>query len=367
MAAKYQILASLLRKELSRSQRQDSYQLPTELELCQRYQMSRQTVRHALQILMDEGLIQRRQGSGTFATCKSLSTQKMQVAVITTYLDDYIFPTLLHDMQNVLARRNYTTQVYVTENQVCREREFLAQLLEEPVGGILIEAAKSALPNTNVDLYQQLRRKGIPIVYFNAGHHTPVGIPSILDDNYGGGYQLAQHLIAQGHTSIGGIFKSDDLQGLERYQGVCCALQDAGYSLKDRRFCWYDTAARNRLLHQKDLGLLRQFIQDGWSDVSAVVCYNDEIAHLLIRQLLMLGKRIPQEIAVVSFDNSYYSQIGPIPITSLWHRQQRMGQVAAEELLNMIDGYPGQSRLLSWDLIPRKSSQGTTPLPETEP
>ena len=48
-------------------------------------------------------------------------------------------------------------------------------------------------------------------------------------------------------------------------------------------------------------------------DATAVICYNDEIAHLLIQKLLEQGLRVPEDVAVASFDNSFYSQVGPRP------------------------------------------------------
>lgn len=89
---------------------------------------------------------------------------------------------------------------------------------------------------------------------------------------------------------------------------------------------------------------------------TAVICYNDEIAHLLVQALLSMKIRIPQDMAVVSFDNSYYSQIGSTPITSLCHRNNKMGHVAAEQLIHMFQGLGGSSHALGWELIERASS-----------
>ena len=66
MAAKYVQLADILRSELRQVLRQGGSKLPTEEELSQRYHMSRQTVRHALKLLEEDGLIERRQGSGSY-------------------------------------------------------------------------------------------------------------------------------------------------------------------------------------------------------------------------------------------------------------------------------------------------------------
>ena len=70
MASKYKILADILQEELQRNGASVGHKLPTEAELARRHRMSRQTVRHALQLLSEEGLVESRQGSGTYATGK---------------------------------------------------------------------------------------------------------------------------------------------------------------------------------------------------------------------------------------------------------------------------------------------------------
>jgi GntR family transcriptional regulator of arabinose operon len=89
---------------------------------------------------------------------------------------------------------------------------------------------------------------------------------------------------------------------------------------------------------------------------TAVICYNDEIAYHLIKYLTDSGKKIPQDIAVASFDNSYYSRISPVPITSLWHKTRRMGTEAAGLLLSILQGKNAHSLVLPWELSERMST-----------
>ena len=167
MAAKYRVLADRLREELGRSSGKQGYKLPTELELTARYQLSRQTVRHALRLLEEEGLIHRRQGSGSYATGLTPSAAPRQIAVVASFMDDYIFPAILHEATEVFSRQGYSTAVYATENRVSREREILLRLLEEPMSGLLVEGSKTALPTPNGDLYQRLRQAGTPMVFLH--------------------------------------------------------------------------------------------------------------------------------------------------------------------------------------------------------
>ena len=159
---KYKVLAQFLREDIMLHAKNLSYKLPSERELTQRFGVSRQTVRRAMQDLEEEGLITSRRGSGYYAANTGFSAHA-QIAVITTFTDEYIFPSLLRDMENVLGSRGYQLQAFATLNRVSAEHEILQRLINHPVGGILVEGSKTALPNPNMDLYQTLHKMGIPI------------------------------------------------------------------------------------------------------------------------------------------------------------------------------------------------------------
>ena len=354
MASKYERLAQLLREELPRLRAAGTTRMPSEADIVQQYGVSRQTVRHALTLLEAEGLIEKRRGSGTYLR-EGEGVHSTQIAVVASYINDYIFPNLLRDVQAVLANENYSVAVYATGNSVCEERKLLQRLLREPVAGILMEGVKTALPNPNLDLYEQLLRQHTPMVFLHGAYPDLTDAVCIGDDNFGGGYQLTRHLIEQGHTRIGGIFKSDDIQGLRRYQGCMAALRDADMLQPDSQFHWYTTGDRWRLVEERDTELLQRFLQENSRNCTAVVCYNDEIAFYLIKELLQMGRRVPEDLAVVSFDNSYYSELSTIPITSLGHTSHAIGRTAASGLLDMLRGQPCQSQQLPWQLYRRES------------
>lgn len=354
MAAKYERLAQRLREELPRLRAAGTTRMPSESEIVREYGVSRQTVRHALLLLEEEGLIEKRRGSGTYLKTSG-GAWSTQIAVVASYVNDYIFPNLLRDIQAVLANENYSVAVYATANSVFEERKLLQRLLREPVAGVLMEGVKTALPNPNLDLYEQLLRQNIPIVFLHGAYPDLAGAVCIGDDNYGGGYQLTRHLIEQGHTHIGGIFKSDDIQGLRRYEGCMAALRDADLLQPDSQFNWFTTGDRWRLVEERDMELLQYMLHENCRNCSAIICYNDEIAYYLIKELLGMGYRVPEDMAVVSFDNSYYSELSTIPITSLGHASHAVGRTAASGLLSMLRGQDCASQMLPWQLYCRES------------
>jgi len=354
MAMKYRQLANLLREDLLKGNDLPGRRLPSEAELCQRYRMSRQTVRHALSVLEDEGLVEKRRGSGTYTTGKIMDDLR-RIAVVAAYPDDYIFPSILHDIKSLLSDNGYSTLVFSTGGHIGAERDILQKLLDLPVSGIIVEGSRTALPTPNVELYRKLQLAQIPILFLHGAYKELGNVIRVCDDNYGGGYRLASYLIDKGRHNIAGIFKSDDIQGPQRYHGTITAIKDVGLDISERFFSWYDTLDRYEMLALHDTRFLQHCIRNRLEGADAVVCYNDEIACLLIRELISMGRKVPEDISVVSFDNSFYTELSPVHITSLWHKNSRTGQTAAELLLQSINGENPASRTLSWELVQRAS------------
>lgn len=353
LALKYVRLAAQLREELPHLRAQGVRKLPSESAMMQRYGVSRQTVRQALELLVEDGLVEKRHGSGTYLCSGAPGLN--QIALVATSLSDYIFPGLLRDIRAVLSSEDYAVTVYASGNSSYQERQILQRLLRQPAAGVLIEGSRTALPTPNLDLYEQLRKNGVPLVFLHGAYRELTDAVCIGDDNYTGGYQLIRHLTERGHERIAGIFKSDDVQGVLRYSGCTQALRDAGLLQPDRHFFWFNTEERQQLLEEKNTDFLRRFCAEHLRPCTAAVCYNDEIAYYLIQVLAESGLRVPGDVAVVSFDNSYYSRLSAVPITSLGHEEHAVGHTAANTLLRMIRGERCESAALPWQLYCRES------------
>ena len=353
MKTRYAVLAAELRRLCAQLRRTGQMKLPGEEALCARYGYSRQTVRKALALLEEDGLLVRIRGSGTYLS-EDGRGRTGRIAVITASTDEYLYPQLLRDIEAELSPAGYEVQKLASGNRVLRERELLQQQLQAPPSGILLEGAKTALPSPNLDLLEQLAQRNVPIVYLHAPLPVPTNAPFVLDDNEGGARLLVRHLLEHGHQHIAGIFKSDDRQGIERYRGYLSELLAAGLRIPEESILWYTTEDREQLLNGQ-YNWLDHFVYTRLSGCSAVVSYNDEIAYALIRTLTAAGIRVPEKYAVVSFDNSHYCSLSPVSITSLTHERHQMGTSAAQTLLRLIRGQEASSVRLSWTLRERRS------------
>lgn len=360
MSAKYLWLAELLKNHIE-EHAGEIFKLPTEAELCQKYQLSRQTVRAALSVLEKDHLIEKRRGSGSYTTGLSDRAEKNTVAILVCSDTEYIYPELLADMRNVLREQGFSSTVYVTDNKVSKERKILEALLAHPVRSILSEGCKTAFPTPNHDLYRRLSDQGVSVLFFHGSYANLPDFPFIKDDNYEGGYHLGKYLTDLGHKKIAGIFKSDDTQGPERCHGFLSALRDEHIAFYEETICYFDTARLLALQEKQDTGFLSDFISRQLGDSTAVICYNDEIAYWLIKELNYKNLRVPEDISVVCFDNSYLSEISAVQITSLSHKKHEMGITAAEMLLTLMRSASVPSRKIPWKLVVKRSCAPVRP------
>lgn len=357
MSTKYQAVADALRAHIQAGKYAGAAVLPSEFAIAEEYQVSRQTVRQALSLLAQDGLIETKRGSGShiLRTAKAAACH-YNIAVIVTYISDYVFPSILREVEDVLSRQECTSSIFATQNQVANERKILTRLLEQPVDGVLVEATKSALPNPNLDLYRQLTAKNIPLVFIHGYYADLPESHFVLDANYDGGLMLARYLADQGCTRIGGVFKSDDIQGHGRYAGYAAGLREQGLSLRDQTVFWFNTETKKTMLSGDD-SPIRTFFDSVLEEVDAFLCYNDEIAYFFEQQIQRRGLRIPEDVVLVSFDNSNYSKLAPVPVTSLSHGGENTGRTAAQMMLKLLGGEYCQSVQVPWELVERESSR----------
>ena len=355
MIPKYQYIADRLRAGLTDDGPSRITKLPTEKELCARYQVSRQTVRQALHQLETEGLITRRQGSGAYATGLHAESAYNQIAVLLPTDSDYTYARLRNDLQTPLSKEGFSVSVYITEHNIARERQILSQLLDQSLRGLIVDPVRNALPNPNLDLYERLWNRHLPTVFLHTPYENFPPHVAITEDNFTGAALLTHYLIDGKHTRLGGIFRGDTREGFERYIGFVHTCADAGLMPDDHCIGWYDTEDLLLLQKKQATGFLTDFIRQKFSACSAIVCQDDEIAYWLVKELTHQGIHVPDDMSVVSFDNSFLCDFSTPTLTSL-ALHGNLASYAADALLAQLRGRPFESVRLSYGLVHRDSS-----------
>ncbi len=323
----------------------------SETELGEKFGFSRQTVRRALEVLEQQGHITRIQGRGTYIADARLRKASIHggrsrtVGVISTYLDNYIFPSIVRSIEGVLSEAGFAVQLASTNNSVQIEARALELMLDRQVDGLIIVPTRSALPCLNLDLYNELIRHGIPMVFIDS-YYSELSVPYVALDDVQSGYMAAQHLLEMGHRDVLGIFSHINRQGPLRYSGYARALAENGIPLREELVFWY---SKESLQQQLMGGQLSQCL----SRSTGALCFNDHMALLLMDHLRKSGKSVPGDYSVVGIDNSEPANISSL--TSIVHPSREVGEAAARQLLSIIKGAAGENILFPPQLKIRSS------------
>lgn len=351
---KYFTLMEELKEKIISGRIQPGEKLPSENQFTVQYSLSRHTVRKALSLLEQEGYIEACHGKGTFCSEKMRHMKKSRnIAVVTTYISDYIFPRLIQGMDNVLSEQGYSIILKNTGNSRQKEAKCLEELLQKDIDGLIIEPSKSQLSCRHPGLYENLEKYQIPYIFIQGIYTEMKDKPHILMDDTRGGYLVTKYLLEQGHRRITGFFKADDIQGIQRHKGYVRALQEAGIPYDPDLVVWFHTEDRR----SKPSMMVKEMVKTG-SLPHRIVCYNDQIAVQVIESLEDCGLQVPKDISVTGYDNSLYAQRGT-GITTIAHPQERLGEMAAELILEKINGVSEEDskveRLIQPELIVRGS------------
>ena len=334
--SKYVELIQWIKEQITKNEIKPGDRFYSEGELSNMFDISRQTVRQAVGILEYEGFLERRQGSGTYIKYEGmrakqpLTVKTKSIGVISTFLDSYIFPSIIKGIDIVLAGSGYSMQLSLTHNQVENETRALNSMIANNVDGIIVEPTKSGLPNHNFHIYEEIRSLRIPLIFFNATY-PGLDFPHVSLNDKLAGKMAAQCLIDAGHKHIAGIFQMDDRQGHLRYSGYLEALNNAGIEAHASNIMWFTT--EDIPFIKNDFGRVLRYIKN----CTGIVCYNDQIAFLLVSELVSRGINIPDDISIIGVDDAEIAVFCETPLTTIKNPVNELGKTLAYNILKLID------------------------------
>ena len=334
---KYQLIIEDIKSSILSGTYQSGEQIPTESAMQGIYKVSRQTVRKAILELSNDGFLRSEKGSGTYVSSQYRSrsngkTANKTIGVITTYISDYIFPSIIRGIESRLNEDSYSLLLASTNNDVGQEKKALEMMLSYSVDGLIVEPTRSNVYNPNIAYYLSFQEQDVPFVMINA-YYEELEVPFFCLDDVQSSYLATSELIAKGHTRIGIIAKMDDLQGKYRMKGFIRALGDAKLRFRPEHVLSFDTATKPDLSASLD-----KFLHDNRDGLSALVCYNDEVGLEVVHACRRLGIAIPNKLSIIGQDNSYIAKNANIKLTTLTHPQDQMGRDAADWIIKRLQG-----------------------------
>ena len=197
-----------------------------------------------------------------------------------------------------------------------------------------------------------LVRQGTHFVRWGSVAADNIGA-TVGSDNFGAGQGAGEHLLALGRKRIAFIGQADEHypEFAERYRGMCAALEQAGIAP--------DPALQRGGVSFEDDGqrAIEDLLAKG-TPFDAVFAASDLIAIGAMRGLAAAGLRIPEDVAVVGFDNQPAASMTNPPLTTVMQDLKSAGELLVDTLLDQIEERPVENRSIPTRLIVRRSSAG---------
>ena len=184
----------------------------------------------------------------------------------------------------------------------------------------------------NKGALKKLNQKYKSVVSVNR-NSTNYEVDEVLCDGQKVAMMAVEYLISLGHHHIIGIFKADDTQGQQRHKGYVQALQEAGIAYDPDKVVWFYTEDRKTHPYEQMCHMAKMRCEHFFD---SVVSYNDQIALEVIRALEDEGLKVPDDVSVTGYDDSYLASSGKVPLTTVAHPQEKLGEMAAELLLGLL-------------------------------
>jgi LacI family transcriptional regulator len=274
------------------------------------------------------------------------TSRTMTIACIVPDITNPFYPALIRGIQSVTDKVSYDVLSVNTDGSAERERHFLDWFRQGRVDGVI-----GVFFTLRASDFKLLIDAGVPIVRIESAKKRggDIALDDIYVDSRAAARDVARYLIARGHRRIAMVAGRGGPQGV-RIEGYQDALREAGLDSHVVVETTFSEVGGTRAAEQLLAGPFKP---------TAIFAANDLMAIGVMQALRGRGIDIPDQIAVVGFDDISAARLVTPPLTTVAQFQDRMGARAAEILLARLNGSAppvGTTEEMPFSLIERGST-----------
>jgi LacI family transcriptional regulator len=275
----------------------------------------------------------------------------MTLGVMVPKLNSYFLSSVISGMEKVANLAGYTIIIAQSLDSEEREKSNANTMFNSRVDGLLVSAC---IRREKIGHFQPFLDKGIPTLFFDRVLDFE-DVPKIVIDNFAAGYEATQHLIDTGCRTIFHV-TGDLIRSVyhDRFQGYLKALVDN------------DLPFNEDMLFVTDLGLdasnqVSHHINELAVKPDGIFISNDTCAATIMISLKTMGIRVPQDIAIIGFNNDPVTQVVEPRLSTINYPGEQMGEMAARSLIGHLSGnteiQSNNTIVLKHELIVRGSTK----------
>lgn len=334
--------------------------LPTEAELVRHYKTSRPTITRVMQRLVQEGLVLRKTGAGTFVRNDGgVARPKVFGLLIPGLGDTEIFEPICGQIARDADAHRYTLlwgdSNGPAESISARSLELARRYVQERVAGVFFAPLEFSddRDDVNAAIVETLEAASVPVILLDRdiGRYPDRSRYDIVSiDHRRAAHLLVRHMIDSGEKSVGFIARPQSAPSVaQRIAGYRDALREAAKEPAANAIHFGDPSDRGFVR-----GILRARAE------RAFVCANDVTAAHFMHTLDELGVRVPADVRVAGFDDVRYASLLRVPLTTVHQPCREIGTAAMQAMVERLacPQLPARDILVSSRLVVRKSTKG---------
>ncbi|MBC8401390.1 MAG: GntR family transcriptional regulator [Candidatus Marinimicrobia bacterium] len=329
--------------------------LETQHELASKYDVSLITIKKALSDLIAGGILYARVGKGTYIARRPsrIDYSKHQtIAYVLKDLDNPFYQSIVSSVERNLSKNSCNLILYSSDNRREYEERKIRYFVEMGVSGLILGSMSHS--HLTSSLIKQLQDENFPFIMVS--YTDDPSICFIGTDQKYGGFIATEHLIKTGYSSIGYVNGEEgNLVGEARKEGYLQALEENNITLNEKYiYRIVVSGKRDDFKSGYDVGM--EFCT-AVERPRAMFVYNDLSALGFIDALNKFGLSVPDDVAIVGFDDIAIGHSSAIPLTTVHQPTDKIGKLVVEQLLRRISGSTTTTACekLKPELIVRKS------------
>ena len=351
---------TVLRREILNGKFAKNDKFPSEQQLVRRFKVARTTVRLALNHLKEDGILETRNGSGTYLSAMANRVTGRLGLIIPHIAHGEISPPICSAIAQAASDAGYTilfgdATSEDSETRVRRTLTLAQDYISQGVAGVFIEPIELVADASDITMriIRLFEAQNNPVILLDRDIVSPPersAYDVVAIDNVQVGYRLAAHLIERGARRICLFARPGSAPTVKlRFQGAREAILDRGLSVTTTTCCLAqpdDLAAVGKLLRLK-------------TPPDAFLCANDITAFSLVKTLGKLKKRVPRDILVTGIDDVRLASISSPSLTTVRQPCVEIAKAAVAAMLQRLrnPSLPARQILLDAPFVERTSTR----------
>ncbi|MTI67348.1 MAG: LacI family transcriptional regulator [Firmicutes bacterium] len=304
--------------------------------------ISKETRKKVLKIIKEKNYV-------PSTVARSMVTRKTKtIGLVIPDITNPFFPELARGAEDKANEAGYNIMFCNTDDDLDKEEKYINMLVEKMADGIIFTQS-----DKRTEGFKNTSLNSIPIILIDRDMDYEGIKGKVLVNNFDGSYKGVSYLLKKDYKKIAFISGPLTLNtGLERLKGYKKALKDFSVEYDDNLVIIGE--------YKREWGFEAiDILMNKNLDFDAVFCGNDLIAISVIKKLKELGKSIPEDVAVLGFDDIYMADLIEPELTTIRQPNYKMGYKAAELLINVLENpnkKMNEKIILDTELIIRKST-----------